>query len=104
MYDHVQEQKVLRWKNPPYPTHIASEEKGRATDMTKPTKWVCAQQSLRSAWASALSDQSLRCPLEESLGPEISIERKWRHWSEWADAQADLSLHWEHTRFVGFVM
>ena len=27
-------------------------------DMTKPTKWVCAQWSLRSAWASAQSDQS----------------------------------------------
>ena len=38
-------------------------------DMTKPTKWLCAQQRLRSAWASAQSDQSLRCPHEESLGP-----------------------------------
>ena len=26
--------------------------------MTKPTKWVCAQRRLTSAWASALSDQS----------------------------------------------
>ena len=25
-------------------------------------------------------------------------------WSEWADAQADLSLRWAHTHFVGFVM
>ena len=25
-------------------------------------------------------------------------------WSDWADAQADLSLHWVHTHFVGFVM
>ena len=38
-------------------------------DMTKPTKWVCAQRWLRSAWAFAQSDQSLRCPHEESLGP-----------------------------------
>ena len=37
--------------------------------VTKPTKWVCAQRRLRSVWASAQSDQSLRCPLEESLGP-----------------------------------
>ena len=28
-------------------------------DMTKPTKWVCAQRRLRSAWASAQSDQNL---------------------------------------------
>ena len=38
-------------------------------DMTKPTKWLCAQRRLRSAWASAQSDQNLRCPHEESLGP-----------------------------------
>ena len=36
-------------------------------DMTKPTKWVCAQRRLRSA-------------------------------------QADLSLRWAHSHFVGFVM
>ena len=28
-------------------------------DMTKPTKWLCAQRRLRSAWASAQSDPSL---------------------------------------------
>ena len=32
-------------------------------DMTKPTKWLCAQQRLRSAWASTQSDQSLHCLL-----------------------------------------
>ena len=30
-------------------------------DMTKPTKWLCTQPRLRSAWASSQSDQSLRC-------------------------------------------
>ena len=25
-------------------------------------------------------------------------------WSDWAYAQADLSLRWAHTQFVGFVM
>ena len=37
--------------------------------VTKPTKWVWAQQRLRSAWASAQSEQSLCCPHEESLDP-----------------------------------
>ena len=32
-------------------------------DMTKPTMWLCAQRRLRSAWAFAQSDQSLRCAL-----------------------------------------
>ena len=27
-----------------------------------------------------------------------------RLWSDWADAQADLSLRWVHSHFVGFVM
>ena len=43
--------------------------------MTKPTKWVCAQRRLRSAWASAQSDQNLRCPQEESFGPYLPIKR-----------------------------
>ena len=30
---------------------------------------MCTQQTLRSAWASIQSDQSLHCPHEESLGP-----------------------------------
>ena len=31
--------------------------------ITKLTKWLCAQRRLRSAWASAQSDQSLLCAL-----------------------------------------
>ena len=72
--------------------------------MTKTIKWVCAQRRLRSAWASAQSDQSIRCSHKESLGPYRPTERKRRLWSDWADAQADLSLRWAHTYFVGFVM
>ena len=49
-------------------------------DMTKPTKWVCAQ-----------SDQRLRCPHEESLGPYLPIKRT---------AKTLMRL----SGFVGFVM
>ena len=38
-------------------------------NITKPTMWLCAQRRLRSAWASAQSDQNLRCPHEESGCP-----------------------------------
>ena len=83
--------------------------------MTKPTKWLCAQRRLRSAWASAQSYQSLRCTHEESLGfsyplsvqrrpPKLSSCVQRRLWSDWADAQADLSLRWAHSHFVDFVM
>ena len=70
-------------------------------DMTKPTKWLCVQRRLRSAWAFAQSDQSLSCPHEESLGPQLPTEYKRRLWSDWADTQAYLSLRWAHTHFVG---
>ena len=84
---------------------ISGNRTKMSRDMTKPTKWLCAQRRLRSAWASAQSDQSLRCP---HLGPKkawvlsypISVQR--RLWSDWADAQADLSLCWAHSYFVGF--
>ena len=34
--------------------------------MSKPTKWLCSQR-IRSAWASAQSDQSLRCAKDPSF-------------------------------------
>ena len=36
---------------------------------------MCVQRRLRSAWASAQSDQGLHCPHEESLGPHLPNER-----------------------------
>ena len=36
---------------------------------------LCAQRGLKSAWASAQCDQSLRCPPEAKLGPKLPIER-----------------------------
>ena len=36
------------------------------------------------------------------LSYPLSAQR--RLWSDWADAQADLSLRWAHSRFVGFDM
>ena len=39
-----------------------------------------------------------------SWGPKISSCGQRRLRSDWADAQADLSLRWAHTYFVGFVM
>ena len=116
-------------------------------DMTKPTKWVCAQRRLRSAWASTQSDQSTQISLcirpvwSESSLSQISLgirpvwseysdqpghppslirvfavrmKKAWvlcyplsaqrRLWSDWVCAQADLSLRWAYSYFVGFVM
>ena len=47
-------------------------------DMTKPTKWVCAQQRLRSAWAS-----------DQPVWPESSL-------SAWRKIRS-LATHWAHS-------
>ena len=39
-----------------------------------------------------------------SWGPNVSSCGQQRLWSDWADAQAGLSLRWAHYHFVGFVM
>ena len=98
---------------------------------------MCAQRRLRSAWASAQSDQSSLCaqwlsqaPKASSCGQrrlirlggwsaqadQSSLCAPWlaKHprlphadsedWSDWGDAQADLSLRWAHNHFVDFVM
>ena len=51
-------------------------------DMTKPTKWLCAQRRLRSAWACA---------------QQLLFQRTSKSLSDWADAQADLSLLGAHS-------
>ena len=55
--------------------------------MTKPTMWLCAHRRLRSDWASASLIRVFVFRMKKAF-----------------DAQADLSLRWAHTHFVGFVM
>ena len=47
-----------------------------ATSWQNQQNSMWAQRRLRSAWPSAQSDQSLRCPHEETLGPQPATERK----------------------------
>ena len=63
---------------------------------------MCAQWRLRSAWASAQSDQSVRLRSMGSWGPNVSSCGQGRLWSDWADTQADLSLRWAHMSFCIF--
>ena len=62
-------------------------------DMTKPTKWVCAQRRLRSAWASAQSDQSSLCAQWVAKDPSFL----------YADSE-DSDQTGRTGHFVGFVM
>ena len=63
---------------------------------------MCTQRRLRSAWASAQSDQCLRCPHEETWVLSYPLSTQQRRWLDWADAQSDLSLCWALSHFVGF--
>ena len=77
-------------------------------------KWAMTWQNQQSDYApSEDSDQpghppslirvfTVRMKKAGVLSYPLSAQR--RLWSDWADAQADLSLCWAHTHFVGFVM
>ena len=92
-------------------------------------KWVKAKTwadwSQQNNWATTWQNQQCGCvPNEDSDQPghppslirvfavrmkkawvlSYPLSSQWRLWSDWADAQADLSLRWAHTHFVGFVM
>ena len=70
--------------------------------VTKPTKWVCAQRRLRSAWASAQSDH-FAVRIKKAWTLSYPLRAQPSLWSDWADAQADLSLRWAHSHIVCFV-
>ena len=51
----------------------------------------------------SISDLSHHCPHEETLGPySYSVSAQQRLWSDWLDAQSDLSLRWVHISFCLF--
>ena len=78
-----------------------------------------------TTWAATWQNQQNECaPSEDSDQPghppslirvfAVRMKKAWvlsyplsaqrRLWSDWADAQADLSLRWAHSHFVGFDM
>ena len=73
-------------------------------DMTKPTMWLCTQRRLRSAWASTSLIRVFAIRMKKAWVLSYPLSAQRRLWSDWADAQADLSLCWGHSHLVGFVM
>ena len=89
---------ILGVLGPPYP----APRPPPPHPMTKPTKWHVPPaktqigQGIRPVW----SESSLSA--WRSLG---SLATHWAHsedWSDWANAQADLSLRWAHRSFCWF--
>ena len=69
---------------------------------TKPTKWpVCpAKTQISLGLRHVKSVMAVRSM--GSWGPKVSWCGQRRLWSDWADAQADLSLPWAHMSFWWF--
>ena len=73
----------------------ASAWRNQQTDM-------CAHRRLRSTWASAASlikVFAVRIKKPRSITYPLNAKR--RLWSDWADAQADLSYRWAHVILLG---
>ena len=75
-------------------------------------KWVGTWQNQQSDRApSKDSDQPGHLPslirifavrMKKAWVLSYPLRAQWRLWSDWADAQADLSLHWAHMSFCWF--
>ena len=62
---------------------------------------LCAQRRVGSAWTSTWSDQSLLSHWRTFWS--IAVHKVHREdWSNWVDAQAELSLRWAHRSFCWF--
>ena len=84
------------------------------SDQKTKVKWAASWQTNKMAWV--LSEDSIQVEHPPSLIRIFTVRMKkaWflsyplnaqrRLWSDWADAQADLSLCWVRSHFVCFVM
>ena len=66
--------------------------------MTKPTKWVCADSAQPGHPPNLIRVFAVRMKKPWVLSYLLSTQR--RLWSDWVDAQADLSLHSVHNHFL----
>ena len=68
--------------------------------MRKPIKWRVRPE--KGHPPNLIRVFSVRMKKAWVLSYPLSAQR--RLWSDWADAQTDLSVRWAHNHFVGFVM
>ena len=76
----------------------------KSHSMTKPSIWlVCPVKTLISLGICPVWSVYDMCS-KDSQSPKASSCGQQSLWPDWVDAQADLSLCWTHSHFVGFVM
>ena len=85
------------------PTRAFGVHTHKSHSMTKPTKWPGATRE-HSDQPGHLPSLIRVCPVRMKkpwvLSYPLSGQR--RHWSDWADTQADLSLRWGHMSLCWF--
>ena len=91
----------------------------RKTVLLFPAWWTLIALIYKYIWAASWQNQQNDCaPSEDSHPPSLirvfavrmrkawilsyPLSAQWRLWSDWADAQADLSLCWVHMPFCWF--
>ena len=84
-----------------HPINITKWSCNMSCLMTKPTKWHVRPDQPGHP-PSLIRVLAVRMKKAEVIGYPLSAQQ--RLWSDWADAQADLSLCWARSHFVGFVM
>ena len=100
-------------KNPSF-LHAESEDSGQTGRMPR-LIWVLAGRTVIWLVLSCRGSLILLLTLPQNyqkwiqttnwrniMGPQLSLSALRRLWSDWADAQADLSLRWAHRSFCWF--
>ena len=64
--------------------------------------WAASWQSQQCCCAPSLI-KVFAVRMKKALVLSYPLSAQWRLWSDWEDAQADLSLRWAYAHFVGFV-
>ena len=70
--------------------------------VTRPTKWHVRPAKTQISLGICPVWSVFTVRLMGSYGPKLSSCRQRRLWSDWAEAQADLSLRWAHMPFCWF--
>ena len=73
-----------------------------AASWQNPTEWsVCSAKTETSLGIRPVWSASLQCTQWVTEDP-VFLHADSKDWSDWADAQADLNLHWAHMPFCWF--
>ena len=93
---------------PPFKSSQSLDFSSMSHLLTKPTKWHVLPAKTQISLGICRHLPSLirvfAVHMKKAWVLSYPLSAQWRLWLDWADSQADLSLCWVHSHFVGFVM